>query len=514
MKIVRPLLAMFASMLLTNSLAAATPTDLKKMSDADLVAFYKTVLQAEKPDYCGAWAPVIAEMMRRPSIQADLQRQQTYVDFRCALVEEKWTTAYRLMGEVERDSDSDFGSFGFSVAMISGHPENAAQRLTKLAAAKDGTDFLSINDESIFQLLRDLWIGKHFAVRDNVVQTLLGSRNANKLSANLKSGLAGAIIGEEGRTGKFKRTARLLDKIDSPYQFIGFLSMKTFQPAWPDIEKAAGPNLATVLNRSSESVLARYRKDPSNREAFQQVAHSLLFAGKFEEVIAHVASFDHSAAGIAKATEHDAWALNVEAYALDALGRPAEAETIFNHIAAIPYKPEENGWLVNFTINRGSRLVELGQWEKGLEAATLAGQVTEKSGSPYAKMLVRRDKICALQNLGRGAETKAMVEEAYEMRKNAHSAAASALLCVGDVERAAAIVIEALSDPVQAETMATELQQPQFQLFYTRSKLTTLREGLLPRTDVRNAFATVARDIPDSFIPLAGKRRMAMELAR
>ena len=95
-------------------------------------------------------------------------------------------------------------------------------------------------------------------------------------------------------------------------------------------------------------------------------------------------------------------------------------------------------------------------------------------------------------------------------RKESYSSAATALLCAGDIDRAAQLVIEALSDPVYAETMVDDLQKPEFQLFYTQSVLPTMREELLMRADVRSAYDKVGRDIPDAYIPLAGRRRVEL----
>lgn len=500
----------FAAIAVAHPLSAMALPNLETLNDDALIAYYETVQSVEQPETCKEIVPVLAEILRRPTIKGKLQGAKTLADLNCAISEGKWVTAYRLMPDTQTYLKKDLGSLGFLIALLSDHHENASQRLIALARAKDGTELLSINDQQIFGLLRELWIANQFDVRQKTAIALLDSPHFSKLSASLQSGLNGAVIDGEGRTGIFRRSANLLDKVETPFSFTGFLSMKAFAPIWPQVEKTAGPNMAKITTRYLKAERARYKSNPESREAFQQVAHALLFAGKFEEVVEFLGSYDHSSQGIAKATEDDAWALNVEAYALDALGRRAEAEVIFDHIAAIPYNPNENGWLVNFTINRGSRLVELGQWEKGLEAATLAGNVTTESGSPYAKMLVKRDKICALVNLKRRGDAALLIEEIFLQRKESYSSAATALLCAGDIDRAAQLVIEALSDPVYAETMVDDLQKPEFQLFYTQSVLPTMREELLMRADVRSAYDKVGRDIPDAYIPLAGRRRVEL----
>jgi hypothetical protein len=508
MQLLKSSLLALAAIFATSVANATELPDLKSVTDEQLIALLGESGKGEKPEACNRISPIYGEMLRRPAFKsAELQDQKLFADFQCALESFQWVTAYRLLPDAQRIAGNDFGDLGFYIALYSDHSLNAAERLMPIIDGKDSQPLIDMSEHELFQLLRDLWKGEQFEKRNQIVTALMQSRHYKKLPDEAQVGLVDAVISEEGRTGNFKQTPKLLGRINSPFGYDGYLALKKYQAVWPEFEKAAGPNLLIVTERGLKADMARYKADPTDRKAFQQLAHALLAAGKFEDIIAHVATFDHSAESILKATEDDGWALNVEAYALDALGRGDEASAIFDKLAAIPYNPQENGWLVSFVINRGSRLIELGRWEVGLKAATLAGEIAEKSGSPYAKMLVMRDKICALNKLGRGAEAAVMVKDIFDQRKDSQPDAATAQICAGDIERAAQIVIEALRDPVYAETMATELQKPEFRIFYTRSKLQTLRDALMSRPDVRAAFDKVARDIPDQFIPLAGKRR-------
>jgi tetratricopeptide (TPR) repeat protein len=492
---------------LTLASAAHALPDLKKLNDDQLIALYDKVREAEDIKHCEEMAPILAEMLTRSSIEGELQQQKILTDFKCALDEGKWVTAYRLMRDVETALGEDLGRLGFLVALYSDHFDNAAGRMLAMIEVKDGEPLTGLDDQTFYQLMNELWTAKLFKQRYELATELSASKHFPDMSGNVQSLMASAIIDEEGRIGKFRRAPKLLDKLDSPYQFATYLSMRNFEPIWPQVEKAAGPAMQTVIDRQLKKDMALHRAKPDDGEAYQQAVHALFFAGKFEEVIEFASRIDHSAEGIGKIEENDAWALNVEAYALDSLGRNAEAETIFERLAAIPYDEDKTGWLVSFVINRGSRLVELGQWQRGLEAATLAGTIAEKSGNEYSRMLVRRDKICALVNLGRASETTSLLEEMYSLRKETYATTIAALLCIGDIDRAAQVAIEALSDPVYAEAIVDYLQNPEMQIYYTRSKLPRARDVLLVRADVRAAYEKVGRDIPDAFIPLAGRRR-------
>jgi tetratricopeptide (TPR) repeat protein len=252
---------------------------------------------------------------------------------------------------------------------------------------------------------------------------------------------------------------------------------------------------------------AAYKSNPKDRQALQYYAHALHFAGRFEDAIALVGTLNQSPKAMLKATEDDLWAMNIQAYALDSLGRKGEAETVFDAMGALPFEGERKSWLVNFVINRASRLVGLGQWQKGLDASMLAHEITEKSGSPYAKMLVRRARICALVNLGRAAEAAPLLVEAYDNRSDTYSTAAEAHLCAGDTEKAAAIVLEALQDPDHRYDMAEQLQSKDFEIFHAGEVLPNLRDSLRTRPEIDAAFTAIARDLPDRLIPGASLRR-------
>lgn len=137
----------------------------------------------------------------------------------------------------------------------------------------------------------------------------------------------------------------------------------------------------------------------------------------------------------------------------------------------------------------------------------LAHEVTEQSGSPFAKMLVRKARICALVNLGRKDEASPLLVEAYKQRADSYSTAAEAYLCASDDDKAAAIVLDALKDPDRRYDMAQELQPNDFEIFYVREILPDLRERLRKRPEIDAEFNSFARDLPDRLIPAASLRR-------
>ena len=186
----------------TDPAMASTLPDLKSLSDDSLIALYEKASSADQPNICNEVVPILAELMSRPSIEGNLQERKTAADFDCALQENRWGPAYRLLPRVEAYVERDLGSLGFLVALFSDHYNDAAQRLIALAKAKDADELLSIDDQQIYRLLGELWTAKQFEQRGAVAQALLASPHVGKLPDNLQSFLASAIIGEEARTGK------------------------------------------------------------------------------------------------------------------------------------------------------------------------------------------------------------------------------------------------------------------------------------------------------------------------
>jgi hypothetical protein len=489
------------------SLLAQSPPDFESLNDRQLSERFDEALARDPRNFCEEVSPLLDEMLKRPAFSHFSNSQKLAADYQCAVANENWTNAHAVMIKLEIQSGRNLGAAGFYVSWYAEKYVDAAKRLQSLAIASDGAQLRQLADDEYYYFFRDLDERNQHELALSTALALADSPNAASFSPDITSFVAKTIVEGEARNGRFDRSVELLKRLREPSTITTFLSVRRFEPIWPAIERYAGENLATVINDRLAADRARFDADKNDRKAFQQLAHSLHFAGKFEDVVVHVSSFGESAEAIQQATSEDAWALNIKAYALDVLGRESEAEALFDHLATIPYDSESNGWLVNFAINRASRLVELGKLEKGLQAANLAEQIASNSGSPYAKMLVRRDKICALEGLGRKSEANAIVGLVVENRKDSYAAAATAMLCVGQPDSAAQFVIEALEDPSAADDMANTLQSQGFQLFYTQSLLPTLRAALLERPDVRAAYARVARDIPDQFVPLAGKRR-------
>ena len=491
-----------------SPVSAKDQADYSALSDGKLLERYQKAAAAENPDYCKALLPLLGEMTKREAFQQNSSRAKTLTEYQCALTEQRYKDAYALSGELEKITGIALpDETALALAVIAEEYPAAASRVIKMARSPEGSALGKLDMTLFWQLSRELVRNKNSEIRLRMYRALADSPHLDRLNGEARSSIASEVIKLDAENGNFGRAKLLMGDLQGPYPFLELLANRNLEPIWPALEEIAGPNLLKISEADVARKAAAYNMNTSDRQAFQYYAHALHFAGKFEDAIALARTVDHKPKAMLKATEDDVWALNIEAYALDALGRKAEAEAVFDTIGALPFEGDRKSWVVSFVINRASRLVGFGQWQKGLDASMLAHEVTEQGGSPYAKMLVRKARICALVNLGRKDEAAPLLAETYENRVDSYTSAAGAYLCAGDEEKAAAIVLEALKDPDHRYDMAQELQPTDFEIFYVRDVLPDLRSHLRKRPEIDTEFNSFARDLPDRMMPVASLRR-------
>lgn len=494
----------------TDSAAIA----LAQLSDQELLGLFNKSIAENIADSC-KMATLLTEMARRSFADGVEQFRVEYL-VQCALARNNVPEAYTYIKQWEKlGSDKQPAmEWTFRLAYIAGEYDEALDRLEIMTKRDDPGQLLAISEDTLFAIAREF--GK--AERDDRVarqyRLLFKSPHYALLPVDIRSASASNMLEEQLKKGDIGDAAEMLAQIHSPYSYRNMLADRQYEPVWTEVERMAGANQSDVLNRYLQETKTSLDANPGDAGKRQEYGHALLFAGRFDEVVKLAAAIDHSDAGSQGWTEDDGWLLNLEAYALDALGNTATADRIFDQFGKIDYSPEENGWLVNFVINRATRLVNQERWTQGLAAAQVAGEVSELSGSPYAKMLVRQTKLCALHNLGQAEEASLLLSEIVEHQDDAMASAAEALLCAGEREGAARIVIKGLQDDKTRKTMISALQKPEFELFYSASSLPSIRAELRNHPGVAEAFTAVARDVPDAYIPLIGIRRLELAAER
>ena len=326
-------------------------------------------------------------------------------------------------------------------------------------------------------------------------------------NSDLHGTLAMRALAQAGRENRGDMTDQLLVSIISPASYVRLLSNREYEIFWPKIAERAGSNLSDVGAEYVETTRRRLVNAPRDRDRFSAAAYALHFNGDFEEAIALAQSWSEREERGLALEEGDAWALNIEAYAYDSLGQRDEADAVFERLAALD--PEENNWVVNFVINRASRLVGHGRWEEGLAAAQLARSVP---GSTYAEMIVARDFACALRQLGRSDEAEAELNFLRENSKTSVHIAAVGLLCHGLRDETAQMLSEGLGETATRSSAIEALQIAEADLFYTQSMLPAPRALMDEYPELAAEYAKYARDLPADLIPRASTLRVRLDL--
>lgn len=453
---------------------------------------------------CEFGAPLLAAMERAEPENMPVVRGSLYVQALCADVEDRYEDGAALVRRLNA-LEPEKPEVGLTL-YFSRRTEDADWALETLACLR-GEQFASLTPSNYWLSVRALI----FAGREDEVQSLalkwFDDSQIAFIDTDLHSALARSALIAAGRDGRNDIAPQLLGYISNPLTYVEMLTARDFEPFWPLIEERAGPGLEKVGAENVETARLRLSYAPADRDRFSAAARALHYNGDFEKAVELADRWRKREERGLELEEGDAWALNIQAYAYDSLGQPEKADAVFEELAALD--PEGNDWLVNFVINRASRLVGHGRWEEGLAAAQLARTVR---GSTYAEMIVAKDHACALTQLGRAYEAVPEIEFLRENRKESVHLAAQGLLCLGLKEEVAQMLVAALADPVMRDSAIAALERPEADLFYTQSMLPSPRALMAEYPELAAAFAQHARDLPDAFVPRASRLRAKLDL--
>lgn len=502
-----PLAAQEAKQVEKTALETSDTPDFATMDGPDAFRLFQQERDRVFEQPCEFGAPLLGAMERAEPDNAPVARLGLMIQSFCADKEERYEDGADLIKSLN--------------ALDPAQPE---LRLSLYFARRtDDVDWTlellgSLQGESLAELNRDnLWPAFRIirkAGREEDVDALslqwIESGKLAFLDSDLWSGLARGALGAAARQGRIELADQLLGYISDPMSYIDLLTNRTYEQLWPQIEARAGANLEAVGAANVAETRNRLTLAPSDRDRFSAAAHALHYNGDFAEAVALAQRWRERKERGIEIEEGDGWALNIEAYASDSLGQTERADAVFDELAALD--PEEHPWVVNFVINRGSRLIGYGRWEEGLEAAALARTVAEDYGSTYAKLIIAKDHACALAALGRADEAADELVFLRENRVESAHLAAQGLLCHGLRVEAAALLAEALGDSATRSAAIEALQREEADLFYTKSILPPPRALMEEFPELAAAYAQQARDLPEEFIPRAALLRADLDL--
>ena len=383
--------------------------------------------------------------------------------------------------------------------------EAGVSRLRKAFRAGSPESYGGLDEDLVWAALREVRAAGLGEQADDILYEVVEAGEVELFPSILRATIASGAIDVSARRGDLEAAEAMLRLIDNPVYYDRYLARREYASIWPAVEARVGPNYRTITREFREARVAQWRAATGNLENLHDAAGARLYDGDWHGVVA-LADEALARPDLMETLEEDeGWVLNLKAYAFDALGRRDEADRIFDDLARLD--PAKHPWVVNFAINRGSRLVGQGRWMEGLAAAEIAEEIARKYGSPYARALTARDKICALHNLGRPDDYSASLEFLRRGASDHTTLLAGSLQCIGRDDEAASLIANALRDDLAREDFMESLQPQAFDLFYTRSILPKPRDLLATHPELREEFLKHARLIPEQFYPAASLTR-------
>lgn len=483
--------------------------DFRAMTDEQLGAHLAALGRGGVERPCIETVPMFEELHRRNRREGRYERGLLVARAQCAYLEKRYLDGMNYVEQAGRrypDSSVLLDPLGLYLATQLNDGREALSRLRRMTAsgliATMSRDVLSWT----FRTIRENGHGKDL---EAFAHELAASRVFARMDPELHGMIAMPALAYAARSGETAQVDALLRYVRSPSSVLDLLALREYEAIWPQVEQHAGDNLATLSDDYVAWTATRLADKPEDRDRLSENSYALLYAGRYREAVELAQGWLDRKQHEGEIEQGDGWALNIQAYAYDALGQPDEADRVFDRLARI--SPDEHPWVVNFLINREVRLVELGRWEEGLAASEVARPATDKHGTPYARMLVASYRACALHKLGRTEESVRELDFVREHFADASGAGGVALLCADRDDEAAQILATTLADEASRAGLLDDMQDERFSLFGTpRSHLRAPRELVLARPELRDAALKHVRLLPERFVPVAYLRRQEL----
>lgn len=483
---------------------ASEPYDFEAMDVEEALDAFRTQGNRWIEDPCDFGVPITAQLERLLPDALPMQRASLLAQAFCADEQGRPEEGPAIMRRLhEIDPALQYPGMTFYFARANDDAQLALDQFSWL----EREQLSELDSDTFWPTWRMIILAGRGNDTEDLALRWFESNQINFINSDFHDSLALEAMAAAAREGREDLVPQLLIAMINPSSYISLLTDRQFEVFWPQIEERAGPNLTLVAQENIETQRRRLVNAPRDRQRFSETARALHYNGDFAEVIALADQWREREERGLELEEGDAWALNLQAYAYDSLGEIDRADAIFDELAQVD--AQENFWVVNFVINRASRLIGYGRWEEGLEAAGLARSVP---GSTYAEMIVAKDHTCALYALGRAGEAESELAFLRENRIESVHLAAQGLLCAGLRDEAAELLIEGLRDPVMRVAAVGALQVREADLFYTQSILPAPRDLMADYPELASAYYEQARDLPEAFIPRAALLRATLDL--
>jgi tetratricopeptide (TPR) repeat protein len=507
---IRALLALTASVLAqpvaAKEVAPRPLGDLAAMSRDDLVDLFTQEENRWFREPCTFGAPLLAELENRSAGATPIRRLRLYTDALCADREKRYADGAKIVRTIAALTPDD-PETGLAIWFASRLDD--ADALLSILRGLDPAALGRLDRDDFWSAVRTVTGQGRGGEMDALALAWVDGGKLAFMDVELHQPVAMRALRAAAAAGRSDVTDQLLLSITDPVTYIDLLTQRSYAPFWPQIEARAGANLSLVGDEHVAQTAARLTIAPKDRDRFSEAAHALHFNGQFAEAIALAKRWSDQKAKGADIEEGDAWALNIQAYAYDSLGEFKKADAVFDELAKLD--PDEHPWVVNFVINRASRITGQGRWKQGLAANDLARKVAEQHGSTYAKMIVASNSACALERLGRAGAAAGDLAYLRENRKEGVALTVRGLLCHGLKDEAAALLLEGLRDEGTRERALNAFQTDELDLFYTATILPQAPDLLAGYPELAAELAKYVRPMPEGFIPRASLKRVSLK---
>lgn len=310
--------------------------------------------------------------------------------------------------------------------------------------------------------------------------------------------MAARVLIENGHA---EDAARIMQAVYRPDLLRRALVDRVYAPIWPALEAQAGAHMATAAAAAVKEASEAFATSPAQSVvAIRALVDAYRQMGRFEDADALAAGVAMTDKELAAISEDSGWLINSHAAVLRALARPDEADRLYATLTAVDI--DKSPWLISMVINRLHFRVANGRWKEAAALQDETGRQAERYGSPYARQLVRRLKLCTAHAVDPKQDLSMLIEDLKAHEKDAAEVTASGLICIERLDEAEAIVLSALADENRVDAVLDSLQPFGSVPGQRRTIWTDGWAELGRRPAIQAALSKVGRTLPQAFWPV------------
>ena len=297
------------------------------------------------------------------------------------------------------------------------------------------------------------------------------------------------------RRGHLADAAALLEEVNDHDKLVALLTDRRYAALWPAVEKRVGPHMATSDAAAIAIAKERQAAAPEDGRLRRALIHANYAAGRLADADKAGADLAVTPAGLQALDQERMWAVNDHALVLDAEGRTDAADARFAAMESVDLA--SHPWVASggIFINRVEMLASHGRWAAAQQAFPRMADVAALAGSAYAAQLVRKLAICIARGLHPAADVTAKLAELGAHRADNPGAVVDGLVCAGQEDEAAGVLVAMLADE-KTRTVAIAAVQPPDHPIADPSSAQRRAQALARRPDVLAALNRVGRLLP------------------